>query len=182
MNIRWNSLFSVGLLGLLCLMLPQTARADNFTFSFTGTYGTVTGEIFGLTNNTTGAATDVTITSFPGIFLSDPLLAGSAVTDLFSGQWNILENTFTESSGAINSYVFTCNDINGTTFILSIGYQAGILEIAYGATDVGPVSFVPSSPVAAPEPASFGLMLFGLMALVTLVEVRTQKTGQALQS
>ena len=54
------------------LLLAATfgpATADNFLFSFTNTSGntpgTVTGEIFGLVNNSTSSATDVTITSAP---------------------------------------------------------------------------------------------------------------------
>jgi hypothetical protein len=48
------------------------ASADDFSFSFTNDIGnvagTVTGEILGLTDNSTGAATDVIIESFPSAF------------------------------------------------------------------------------------------------------------------
>ena len=46
-------------------LLGTNAMADNFTFSFTGVAGTVTGEITGLQNNATGSATEVLITSYP---------------------------------------------------------------------------------------------------------------------
>ena len=62
-----------------------SAKADSFTFSFTNVVGTVngtvTGEIIGLTNNATGSAAEILITSFPSglnsIFGSGPINATS---------------------------------------------------------------------------------------------------------
>jgi hypothetical protein len=59
--------------GLIGLMHPATAQATllDFTFSLTGTVppgtvaGTVTGEIFGLTEGATGPAANVIVTSYP---------------------------------------------------------------------------------------------------------------------
>ena len=49
--------------------IASPAKADNFLFSFTNnagnTSGTVTGEIFGLVNNSTGPATEVEILTIP---------------------------------------------------------------------------------------------------------------------
>jgi hypothetical protein len=59
--------------GLFGLMHPAASQADplDFTFSFTGTVppgtfaGTVTGEIFGLTEGATSSATNVIVDSYP---------------------------------------------------------------------------------------------------------------------
>src|SRR5271163_14822 len=59
--------------GLMGLMPPTAAHAGplDFLFSFTGTVppgtvaGLVTGEIFGLTDNATGPATDVIVYNYP---------------------------------------------------------------------------------------------------------------------
>ena len=59
--------------GLIGLMHPAAAHATllDFTFSFTGTVppgsvaGTVTGEIFGLTEGASSSATNVIVVSYP---------------------------------------------------------------------------------------------------------------------
>ena len=84
--------------GLLSLMHPAAAQATllDFTFSFTGTVppgdvaGTVTGEIFGLTEGATSSATNVIVDSYPaGLGLPSP------PQTVFS---NRAANTFTVSS------------------------------------------------------------------------------------
>ena len=71
------------------------AKADNFNFSFTGSLGTVTGEIIGLTNNTTGPAPEVLIFTYPAAL--DPFDTNLNVTT-----WAVqVSNQFSESGGVI---------------------------------------------------------------------------------
>ena len=84
------------------LLLAATfgpATADNFLFSFTNetgnTPGTVTGEIFGLVNNSISPATDVTITSAP-----PAIVLPSLPFDMFPPSFTI-NNLFNELDGMI---------------------------------------------------------------------------------
>jgi hypothetical protein len=107
------TLLSVGLIGLLH---PSTTHAGplDFMFSFTGTVppgsvaGTVTGEIFGLTNNASGSASNVVIDSYPaGLGLPTPPLT------IFS---NITSNSFTVMNNAITDadyFAFDAADLIG---------------------------------------------------------------------
>src|SRR5271155_1268759 len=88
--------------GLIGLMHPAAAQATllDFTFSFTGTVppgsvaGTVTGEIFGLTEGASSSATNVIVVSYP-VGLEPP----SPPQTVFSG---IVSNAFeVDSSGAV---------------------------------------------------------------------------------
>ena len=75
------------------------ATADNFLFSFTNetgnTPGTVTGEIFGLVNNSISPATDVTITSAP-----PAIELPSVPFDMFPPS-STINNLFNEHDGMI---------------------------------------------------------------------------------
>jgi hypothetical protein len=106
MNLRVKFVFSIGLLSLLCLMLPGVSRADDFTFSFTNTdgnvSGVVTGEILGLTDNTTGPAAQVLIESYPAAIASiigpGPINAMQLADQLV--------NSFTEAGGVVTAASF----------------------------------------------------------------------------
>src|SRR5215469_16910076 len=79
--------------------IPAYALSFNFSFSHDfGVAGTVTGEIDGLTDNTTGPATAVFVNSAPPVFnITTPVsipIAGA------------LDNSFTVSSGAITDSLF----------------------------------------------------------------------------
>jgi hypothetical protein len=89
--------------------LGSSAKADNFLFSITNnagnTPGTITGEIFGLVNNSTGPATEVEILTTPptqGI-LFDP----NAIPTTWQ---SVSDNSFTETDGIITSAEFLAND------------------------------------------------------------------------
>jgi hypothetical protein len=84
----------------------------NFDFSFTGTFGnqiggTVTGEIFGLTDNATGPASAVDIYSVPGSVVYGETLPF---------------NTMTAENGTVNSNSFTV--VNGEITVAD--FSAGV--------------------------------------------------------
>jgi hypothetical protein len=173
MNFRARFVFSIGLLGLLCLTTPGALRADDFTFSFTGSLGTVMGEIYGLTNNTSCTACDVTITSVPAAFASDPNLFPPA--DISAPPWQIVTELFTESAGVLTlaQYEAGAPGPEGflTTFSLGNDPGIGILDDFYGTDETTVVSF---APVTASEPSSLSLMLtgIGLLGLIAVMRKR----------
>jgi hypothetical protein len=87
------TLLGVGLIGL---MHPAAAKADplDFTISFTGTVppgtvaGTVTGEIFGLTEGTGVPATNVIVTSYPPS-LQLPAPPQTIFTDIIANSFTV---------------------------------------------------------------------------------------------
>jgi len=95
-----TAIFALAIAGIV--LLGPTARADNFSFSFTNTLGsvpgTVTGEILGLTNNSTSAATQVIIESFPSAL--NPSFSPPIDATLWAEQD---ENSFDEEAGVIVS-------------------------------------------------------------------------------
>lgn len=158
-------------------LTSAAARADNFTFSFANdpasgnVAGIVTGTIFGLTDNSTGPATDVVITGYPA-GLDSVYPAGSI--DVIS--W-LGPNSFTESGGAITSATLQLINFNAPCAAyacsLFINYQNGEdnnqlsldgQEDLYVA-DVNGVTFTPlASPV--PEPGTIVSTLSGLAWLM----------------
>jgi hypothetical protein len=90
-------------LGLLFLAAPLATQANllNFDFSFQNTTGdvsgTVSGEILGLANNSTGAASEVLITSFP-VGLNSVLGAGPFDATTWTYQ---MDNSFTVVNGQV---------------------------------------------------------------------------------
>jgi hypothetical protein len=147
------------------------AQADDFSFSFTNTVGnvagTVTGEILGLTDNSTGPAAKVIVESFPAGLNS---VLGSAPIDATS--WTIFNNSFTETGGQVvaadfdaetgtepsNLGIVEFNPISGASELTLDGNQAfDVLTFAgLSADNIAPV----------PEPSSLGLAIatVGLIA------------------
>ena len=86
---------------LLLIATFGPATADNFLFSFTNetgnTPGTVTGEIFGLVNNSISPATDVTIISAP-----PAIVPPSLPFDMFPPS-STIRNLFNEQDGTITA-------------------------------------------------------------------------------
>jgi hypothetical protein len=156
----------------VCLTPPAHATL-NFTFSFVGTPGdgvpgTVTGEIYGLTDNTANQpATDIVITSYP-----------SALTYLPSTPWDIFSvpgmyfdvNSFTVSSGQITaaSFLEVWPSNAGLLFLNAEGITGGLetSPIQLSTLDLGdsPVTYTPLT-ADAPEPASIAVLLSGLFGL-----------------
>jgi PEP-CTERM motif len=98
-------------------MHPTASHAGplDFMFSFTGTVppgsvaGTVTGEIFGLTDNATGPASNVILDSYPAEELDAPL----PPIDITQGT----PNSFTVMNNAMTAAEFNGTDSTGVTNI-----------------------------------------------------------------
>jgi hypothetical protein len=141
------------------------AKADNFQFSFTNTYGdvsgTVTGEILGLTNNATSAATSVIITGFPAA-LDLPFTSPINVTS-----WTVQQqNEFTETNGQVTAGAFWATESDTYRFYLDgdgvYNFLGSDSLQVYGNNYIAADNITPLAATAVPEPAS--LALLGLSA------------------
>jgi hypothetical protein len=105
------SMAVVALLGV-SLSPPINAKTLNFYFSFTSANGTVTGEIDGLADNTTGAPSAVYLDSSPGGWVPTPFLLEATGSD-----------SFTVKNGLIVAAQFTADDppCSGGGCILGLG-------------------------------------------------------------
>jgi len=176
---------------LLSALACGVARADNFTFSFSSdptlstVSGTVTGEIFGLPHNGTGAATDITVTSYPAGLVT----FGSYPTpvDIFTWTGGFTgQNSFTVTNGVITSGGYYIDGANGDYDQLylnaSIGYANGTNFFDIGSNDsrfvwndngIGP-NGISYSAAATPEPGSLLLLGSGLLGLATRLRRRVK--------
>jgi len=169
MNLRAKFVFSISLLGVLGLTMPGALRADDFSFSFTMTSGgtvdgTVTGDIYGLTNNgVAGPASTVSITGYPAAYGDlGPLPLIPTGTEL--------DNSFTEAGGTITAEDFlaigTSPAIN-----LDIQFGEGYFSNNTDGNTYGEVTFAPLV-IATPEPGTKTLTLTGLGLLGLVVVMR----------
>jgi hypothetical protein len=145
------------------------AYALNFDFSFTNTIGsipgTVTGEIFGLADNTADqAATNVVIDSYPPAAVGLPPVPW----DIFNASgYTISTNTFTVAGGTVTaaSFIETSN-VNTDALKLDNGVF-NTLEDASGihVLNAGGFAGIIFTPAAVPEPISMTLLLSGLVGI-----------------
>ena len=96
----------MGAISLLTVISPASALDFNFQFSESGF--TVTGSIFGLTDNATSTPTSVTVTS-PDLGFAD---------DVFIGTVNSLPREFTVASGVITDANFLARRDTSSDFLL----------------------------------------------------------------
>jgi len=169
------------LFGLALLAMATPALAVDIQFSFTNTIGdvpgTVTGEIDGLVDNSTSAATAIWVNSYPA-GLNSVFPAGPINVLLWTG--GVLNNNaFTLTNGALTGVDFfiTSNDAHGFnqlylnssccggsgTNFLNIDGQDGLYVWSNGPLNGRDGLTTGTSP--APEPASWAMMLggFGLI-------------------
>jgi hypothetical protein len=156
--------------GALIVAFAAPARAGllNFSFSFTTvphqdgtTPGTVTGEIEGLSDNSTGAASDVIIETAPSA-LGGISTEGPLPIDLNASGWVSIFNSFTVSGGQITdaSFFAVAADSNAGIFLNVSGdnlvtFDDEVTTVAneggFAGATYAPLVAAPS----VPEPASF---------------------------
>ena len=164
-----------------------SAMADDFTFSFTNNVGTVsgtvTGEIIGLTNNATGAASQVIITSVPSG------LSPFEGTPFDATTWDTqTTNSFTETNGVITAANFNPSDVAGAC-ATAAGGACSLYLFLNGGGNNGDLGFAPRSAVesndgvqyspavsAVPEPSSAILMSSALLTIVSAGRKRIRRT------
>lgn len=171
--MQFKHVFALVISGIVFAAGP--ASADDFSFSFTNDIGnvagTVTGEILGLTDNTTGPATDVIIESYPSALNADLFSSYTAPIDLFSGSWFGTDtNTFTETGGEITAADFGVDDGDFDFVTLNSCSLGDFCGNGFGNWNNGDevagstVSFSELG-ASAPEPSTLGMVLVGLAAL-----------------
>jgi len=164
------------------LMTPPAYAAPqmNFDFSMTDTTGnvsgTVTGEIFGLTANTTSSASSVEVFSWPA-GMANP----DSVTTPLTLTGTPVDNSFTISSGALTAANYEISSADSNVQ----------LRLDVGGTGSGPNAFTLNNftnevqsgngfsgvtYTPAPEPGSVAICLVGAAILLTF-RVRKHKNN-----
>jgi hypothetical protein len=153
------------------MLVPAKAVPINFDFSFTSTnpvVGTVTGEVFGLSDNFTNqAATSVEIFSYPSALGLGPTpITLTAPPDMFN------PNSFNVSGGLVTSANFAAFVTGSPNFVLSLFTGTNLSSLTNTSSmpnvhTVGTVNFtavVPGPIVGAGVPGLIAACV-GLLAL-----------------
>jgi hypothetical protein len=171
MNLRFKAPLFFTLFGLFCLLLPNTARADSFDWTYQGTTA-----IYGPLNSGSGVITtsDGVITGISGVF------DGSAITALlpleaFLGNDNVLLVPPTPLYLTLNGFSFQDAAGNLVNVYGSIGtqcegggsvcvpYDVYLAAIDNGFLDIGDFTVTPIA--VTPEPGTITLLLVAALSL-----------------
>jgi len=179
-GLNMSALLAAGL-ALAAVAAPARAELLDFTFSFSNsigtTAGTVTGEIEGLADNSTGAAGDVIIESAPAMENDSEL---GAPYDTAS--WTKIYDSFTVTDGQITAVDFRAAtngaaglslDVNGLdNFTVSENIQSVTTFGGFAA-----ITFTPLNAPASPEPGTFAMAALALPALGSWAWKKRQAGG-----
>lgn len=185
-NARTVSGWTAAAIMAALLGFSAPARAVTVDFSFdnvTGSVaGTVTGAIFGLPFNGTGAASDIEIYSAPATLLASlPALPFSVFTYAANLGQPVTFNSFTLTNGTVTSAIF---QINGGFFDLNVGGKFNQLTINdYTPGSTFPINYIGNqsgfagvSFATTPLPDSLPLFATGLALLALFVWRRKGRT------
>ena len=196
-HFTWGKIMKSRALNVAAMLAFATsvatpASALDFLFSFTNDVGnvsgTVTGEVFGLVDNSTSAATSVQIFTWPaGLIPAGSQASYSAPLDATT--WSVQGgNSFTVVNGLVTSGAFHADNSTAVSFLdrlwlnfgpCSSGPTCSFLSLGsddaqYVWTGVGGTTFCsPTGPCSTlggpaggvPEPASWAMMLLGFGAI-----------------
>ena len=167
----------------LSAVSAQAAVLVTFSFSNDPEYGnvpgTVTGTIAGLSDNATGAATGITLTSYPA-----GLNNAGYSSDVFSwADGTIYTNSFTITNGVVTGSDFIIQTpaqgtqlwLNGQQSYNFLGLDGATTLYTYNGGGASGVTYTVSQVSAAPEPATWAMLILGFgLAGATL---RRRRTG-----
>ncbi len=173
---------SVALVAASAMVLSAvTANASvlNFSFSFSNANGTITGEIDGLSSNSTGSASAVIIDSYPTSlyqFMGTPICNFGCNTVV--SPWTAVHNSFTVSNGQLTNADFEAINFNSTELMLDTA--TSMFFLLNGDTGATPVGATTATFSATPLPTALPLFATGLGAMGLFGWRRKRKNAAAL--
>lgn len=147
----------------------SVARADDFTFTFTGTApystppGTVSGEVLGLSDNGTSTPTEV-------ILFSDP--DGIATGNLTQRGWFNLTGqpaSFTVANGVITAADFTYFDSTTNRELILGAFGDNLLVNYINGDETFAASGVTYAPASVDEPSSLAVLGIGVLCVMIVL-------------
>ncbi|MSU34429.1 MAG: hypothetical protein EXS36_04845 [Pedosphaera sp.] len=167
-------------------LIFEYSLTDKIGSGFGSVAGTVTGKIYGLSDNSTGAASQVTIETYPA-GLGSIFAPGSIDATAWTLQG---ENSFTVVAGLVTDGSFSANQgdpLTGDFVQLSINdgpYNfviiRGVLALYLEGNDGFDAANIVSASSAVREPTSLRLVGLGALGLVTGVIRRRRQTKAAV--
>lgn len=179
-------------------MLAQSPDAHastlNFYYSFTDTVGnvsgTVSGEVYGLLDNSVGyASTNVTVTSYPAGLTGLPPAPFSVPAYAASIGQSVVANSFDVTNGVVtigSQYQVSVGyfDLNVYNYYNELFNPSGSLGVAnfngFNADGVNGVIFTPAPSSATPLPSTWTMLIAGLIGIGFMARRGSRRQSAAL--